>query len=421
MDRVCLDHLASTPLLPEALAAMEPYWRAHYGSPSSLHQEGLRARAALTRAREQFAALIGAGSPDEILFTSGGTEAVNLALKGVAYAAQRRGHHLVVGATEHPAVLQSIEFLEKQGFTSTRVAVDGEGRLDPDAVRSAVTDRTILIGTHLANHDIGTIQPVAAVAQIAAERGIACFVDATTSGGWLPIDVATLGVNLLALAPHRFYGPKGVGVLYRNRRARLDGILHGGAQENGRRAGTENVPAIVGAGVAAEVAARELEGRLAHTGRLQRRLWAGLEARVSCIQLNGPPPGPERIPTSLNLSTEFIEGEGQALLCDMNGFAVATGSSCAGKSLKVPPVLNAIGLDPGLAQANLIVSLGKDNTGAQIDRFIEIFAGKVVPRLRGMSPRWDEFQRGTIDSVIAPRSSGGKFSGRAAGPSGRSA
>lgn len=417
MDRVCLDHLASTPLLPEAFEAMKPYLQEAWGNPASLHQEGLRAREALAAARTRLATMIGAESPEEILFTSGGTEALNLAVKGVAYANQRRGNHLVVSAIEHPAVLQSIEFLEKQGFACSRIPVDAEGRIDPAAVRAAITERTVLIGIHLANHDVGTIQPVAALAQIAAERGIACLVDATTSGGWLPIDVRALGVNLLALAPHRFYGPKGVGVLYRNRRARMVGLLHGGGQEQGRRAGTENVPGIVGAGVAAEVAARDLANRIAHTGRLQQRLWSGLAARVPYLKLNGPPPGPDRIPTSLNLSTEFIEGEGQALLCDMHGFAVATGSSCLSKSLKASHVLDAIGLDHTLARANLIVSLGKDNTDEQIDRFLDVFAGKVVPRLREMSPRWDDFQRGQIDSVIAPRGSGGKFIERAVGRS----
>jgi cysteine desulfurase len=419
MRQVYFDHLAATPLLPEALEAMLPFFRESFGNPSSLHRHGLRVRDALTKAREQVAHLIHAASPEEIFFTSGGTESANLAIKGVAYANQRRGTHLVVSAIEHPSVLQSIEFLEKHGFTCTRVNPDSLGRINPASVEHALTDQTILIGLHLANHDIGTIQPVAEVGEIAKARGIAYFVDASTSGGWLPIDVQAIGANLLSLAPHRFYGPKGVGVLYRNRRARLVSIQHGGVQEGGRRAGTENVPAIVGAGVAAEIAAQELEARRAHTGRLQKRLWEGLRERVTHIRLSGPEPGPERITTNLNLSTEFIEGEGQLLLCDMNGIAVASGSSCVSKSLKISHVLGAIGLDHALAQGNLILSLGKDNSDEDVDYFIEVFAEKVVKRLRSMSPMWDEFERGVIDSVIAPRGQGRAFAERAAGLSGR--
>lgn len=419
MRQVYFDHLAATPLLPEALEAMLPFFRESYGNPASLHRHGLRVREALNTARTRVAGLINAASPEEIFFTSGGTEAANLAIKGVAYANQRRGTHLVVSALEHPSVLQSIEFLEKQGFTCTRVGVDAEGRIKPDDIEAAVTDQTILIGLHLANHDIGTIQPVAEVGKIAAAKGIAFFVDASTSGGWLPIDVQAIGANLLSLAPHRFYGPKGVGVLYRNRRARIVSIQHGGVQEGGRRAGTENVPAIVGAGVAAEVAGRELEGRRATTGRLQQRLWQMLRERVPYVRLSGPEPGPDRISTNLNLSTEFIEGEGQLLLLDLNGIAVASGSSCVSKSLKISHVLGAIGLDHALAQGNLILSLGKDNTDEDVDYFIEVFAEKVVKKLRGMSPMWDEFERGVIDSVIAPRGRGATFSERASGLAGR--
>ncbi|MHB1308361.1 MAG: cysteine desulfurase family protein [Limisphaerales bacterium] len=403
MRRINFDHLSTTPCRPEVFESMKPFFVDGFGNPSSLHQEGLRAREALTRARRQIAAMIHAESPDEIVFTSGGTEAANLAVKGVAWANQRRGRHLVVSAIEHPAVLNSVGFLEQQGFTATRVKVDGEGRLNPDDVRAAVTDETILIAIHHANHDLGTLQPVAAIGELAAERGIAFLVDATTSGGWLPIDVQAMGANLLALSPHRFHGPKGVGILYRNRRARLVAIQHGGVQEEGRRAGTENVPAIVGAGVAAELAVRELAARTTQLARLQQRLWEGLRTRVPCVKLNGPDPGPDRIPTSLNVSTEFIEGEGQLLLCDLHGIAVASGSSCLGHALRISPTLEAIGLDPALAQGNLILSLGQDNTAEEVDRFLDVFADIVVPKLRSMSPSWEDYQRGSIDSVASPR------------------
>jgi len=396
---------------------MRPYFAESFGNPSSLHHDGLRARDALARARQQVAALINAGSPDEIFFTSCGTEAANLAIKGVAYANQRRGNHLVVSEIEHPAVLNSVEFLEKQGFTSTKVKVDREGRIKAEDVQAALTDSTILIAVHHVNHDIGTIEPIQEIGQIAAEKGIAFFVDATASGGWLPIDVQAMGANLLSLSPHRYYGPKGVGVLYRNRRARLVSIIHGGVQESGRRAGTENVPAIVGAGVASESALQGLAERITHTATLQKRLWNGLRENIPYIKLNGPELGPGRISTTLNISTEFIEGEGQLLLCDMNGIAVASGSSCVSKSLKISHVLAAIGLDHALAQGNLILSLGKDHTGEEMDYVVEAFS-RIVTRLRGMSPTWDEFQKGIIDSAIAPMGRGGAPTDRAAAASG---
>jgi len=372
---------------------MLPFFSESFGSPASLHRHGLRARDALDKARAQFAELIHAESPDDIIFTSGGTEAANLAVQGTAYANQRRGKHIVTSAIEHPAVLNSIEFLEKQGFASTQVKVDSEGRINPADVRAALTEQTILVCVQHANHDIGTIQPIREISAITAERGIPLYVDANISGGWMPIDVQELGASLLTLSQHRFYGPKGVGVLYRNRRARVSSIIHGGVQEGGRRAGTENVPAIVGAGVAAELAATDLTHRLTHTARLQRRLWEGLKANIAHLKLNGPEPGPRRISTNLNLSIEFVEGEGVMLLADLQGFAMTSGTSCVNKSLKVSPVLSAIGLPHSLAQAAIILSLGKDNTEQEIDSVIQALP-KIVAKLRGMSPAWDEFQRG---------------------------
>src|SRR6266545_1377599 len=276
MRRIFLDHQSTTPLLPEAFEAMKPFLAEDFGSPASLHQLGLRARDALATARAQVAALVNAESPDEIIFTSGGTESANLAVKGAAYANQRRGDHIVINEIEHPSVINSVEFLEKRGFQCTRVKVDPEGFVDPADVRAALTENTILICVHHVNHDIGTIEPIREIGELAADRGIPLFVDAAASGGWLPIDVQALGVQLLSLSPHRFYGPKGVGVLYRSRRARLTSVLHGGVQEGGLRAGAENVPAIVGGGVAAEMAARELAERTSHTTGLQQTLWDGL-------------------------------------------------------------------------------------------------------------------------------------------------
>src|SRR5438034_1363328 len=316
MRRVFLDHQATTPVLPEVFEAMKPFFTEACGSPSSLHQLGLRSRDALALARAQVAALINAESPDEIVFTSGGTESANLAVKGTAYANQRHGDHIVMSEIEHPSVIKSVEFLEKRGFHCTRVKVDAVGFVDPADVRAALTEKTILICIHHVNHDLGTIEPIRKIGELAMAKGIPFFVDAVASGGWLPIDVRAMGVKLLSLSPHRFYGPKGVGVLYRNRRARLSSILHGGVQEGGLRAGTENVPALVGAGVAAEIALRELPRRLAHAAKLQKRLWEGIHRGVPCVKLNGPRPGPQRLRTNLNISAEFIEGEGLALMLD---------------------------------------------------------------------------------------------------------
>jgi cysteine desulfurase len=402
MRKVFLDHQTTTPLLPEVFEVMEPYFRDAFGSPSSLHHHGLQAREAVADARARVASMINAESPDNIIFTSGGTEAANLAVKGSAYAGERRGNHIVMTEIEHPSVIQSVEFLEKHGFTCTRVKVDAEGRVDPADIREALTDRTILIGVHHANHDIGTIQPLEEIARVANQAGIPLYVDAGASGGWLPIDVQAMGVKLLSLAPHRFYGPKGVGVLYRHGRARLRGLIHGGAQEGGFRAGTENVPAIVGAGAAASIALKEMGQRTRRTTDLQQALWSGIRNAIDYVKLNGPPPGPMRIGTNLNLSVEFVEGEGLVLMLDLQGIAVSTGPSCLSKSLKVSPVLSAIGVEHSLAQGSITLSPGKDNTVAEADLAVGAIA-RVVRKLREISPAWGEFQRGAIDSVIAPR------------------
>ena len=293
----------------------------------------------------------------------------------------------------------SVAFLEKQGFTATRVPVDRQGTIQLDSLRAALTDQTSLLCVHHANHDIGTIQPLEQIAGIARDKGIPVFVDAVASAGWLPIDVEALGISLLALSPHRFYGPKGVGVLYRNRRVRLASVLHGGDQEQGHRAGTENVPAIVGGGIAAVRALGGLAHRSREVEHLQRRLWDRLKVQVPYLGLNGPEPGPNRIGTNLNLSAEFTEGEGQLLSLDMAGVAVASGTSCVTRAVKVSPVLEAIGLPRGLALASIIMTLGKDNTEAEIDYTVEAYA-KVVERLRGMSPHWDEFNAGRIGSLL---------------------
>ena len=388
--RIYLDHLSTTPLLSAAGEAMRPFLGEQFGSAGSIHQWGLAARDAVNTARAQFAAFTNAESPESIVFTSSGTEAVNLALKGLAWHPRRKGTHIVCSTIEHPAVLGAIEFLKRDGITCTRVPVDRAGRIDPERVRAAMTDETFLLVTHAANYDIGTIQPLAKLGQIANDAGAAFLVEANYAGGWLPLDVQALGIDLLTLAPHRFYGPKGVGVLYRNRRTRLAPLIHGGVQEGGLRAGAENVAAIVGAGVVADVTARELSDRIKHVSAMQRRVWSGVQRSIEHVHLNGPEPGTDRLVTNLNISPAGTEGEGLMLMCDAQGIAIGSGTACTLKALKASPVLEAIGVPADLAKAAVLVSPGKDTTADEADRFVAVF-GKMVQRLRAMSPSWEEF------------------------------
>ncbi len=393
MPTIFLDHQSTTPLLPEALEAMQPWLGEKFGNASSLHQLGLEAREALDRARIQVAALLGADEPDEIFFTASGTESCNWALKGVAWGNQRRGNHMIISATEHFAVLQAAEWLATQGFCVTKLPVDSHGLVSPDDVRRAITDKTIIISIHHVNHEIGTIQLLAEIGRIAAEHGIAFHTDAVASAGWVPIDVREFGVNLLSIAPHRFYGPKGVGVLWRNRNVKLAPLLHGGFQERGQRSGTEDVAAIVGAGVAAEIAARELSSRSKTVARLRKKLADGIVNQIDHVRLNEQPG--TSAPHLLNVSVEFIEGEAMVLSLDIKGICVASGSACVSKAQKLSHVLTAIGCPADLAQGSVLFSLGKDNTDAEIETALDVFP-KVVERLRGMSATWAEFQRGEI-------------------------
>ncbi len=370
--RVYLDHLSGTPLAPEVREAMRPFFLEHH------HR--LAAREAIATAREQCAQLIGS-IPEEILFTSSGTEANNLAIKGTAFAQRERGNHIVLSNIEHPAIEQSVAWLEENGFTATHVPVDAEGFISPNAIAEAITDQTILIATHHASHDLGTLQNITAIGAIAAERVIPFLVDATASGGWLPINVHTANIALLTLAPHRFGGPQGVGVLYHNRRCPLAPIIHGGAQEDGFRAGTENLAAIVGAGAAAALPPIDVTA-------LQRQLHEGLLKTIEPVRLNGAALGAGRLPSHLNYSIEGIEGEGLALALDLQGIAIASGAACVTKNLAVPPALTAIGLDAASAKGNVLLSLGRDTTAADIDHVLELIP-KQVEKLRSLSPAWD--------------------------------
>jgi cysteine desulfurase len=405
MRQIYFDHQSATPVLPEVIEAMRPFFAASFGNPASRHRHGLLAREALEKARAQVGAFLRAESPEEIIFTGDATEAANLAVKGTALARRRHGGHLVVSQIEHSSVLASAEFLEARGLACTRVGVDAEGMIDPGRVQEALREETVLIAVHHVNHEIGVLEPVAKIGALAREQGVPFYVDADAGAGWFPLDVREMGAGLLSFSPQRFGGPKGVGVLYQNRRAPLAPLLHGGPQENGRRAGVENVPAIVGAGVAVEIAGREMARRRAHCARLQERLWDGLRAGIPGIKLNGPAPGPARQPGNLNFSVEFIEGESQMLLCDMQGIAVASGSACAGSGGKSSHVLEALGLPAALARGNLILSLGPTNTAEEVDCFLAAFP-KIVAKLRGLSPTWEEFQRGLTRPVVEPVEAG---------------
>ena len=378
--RVYLDHLSGGALAPEVSAAMRPWLEEIPGNTASLHQHGLKARDALDTAAAQCAAKIGAAA-DDLVFTSSGTEANNLAVKGVAEAQRERGTHLILSNIEHPSIDQSVAWLEQQGFTATRVPVDREGRLSVEAVTEAITEQTILIATHHANHDLGTVQNLPALGALAGERGIPLLIDATASGGWLPVDVTAHSISLLTLAPHRFGGPQGVGVLYRNPRVPLAPQLHGGVQQDGLRAGTENLAAIVGAGAASALPAIEVTP-------LQQQLHGGLLKRIRQMTLNGPEPGPDRLPTQLNYSLAGLEGEGLALALDMQGVAIASGAACVTQTLAIPPALAAIGLDAAQAKGNVLLSLGRDTTAADVNQVLEIIP-KQVDKLRTLSPTWD--------------------------------
>lgn len=386
MPKIYLDYLTATPLHPEVRAAMAPYLEERFGSPAALNLYGMQARDALKEAREKLATFINAPSPDDLICTSDGTEAMNLAVKGVAWANRSRGCHIVMSAIEHPGIDRSAEFLAGQGFEITRLPVDEVGRIDPAVVAAALRDDTILVATHIANHDLATLQPVREIGELVAARGIPFYVDAEAATGWLPVDVRELRASLLSFSPARFYGPKGVGVLYRSGRVPLTSLIHGGEQEHGHRAGNENISAIVGAGVAAELATAAMVDRGDRLSALQQQLWQGIAAAIPDVRLNGPPPdgGRRRSLHALNISFAGVEGEGVALAADLKGLVIASGPACRGKAVKVSPTLQAIGVPDDLARATVLLSLGNETTPGEIDAATDILA-KVVERLRSLN------------------------------------
>lgn len=384
MNRIYLDHAATTPADPRVVEAMLPYWSGRFGNPSSIHSLGLETRKAVAEAREKVALLIGAGS-GEIIFTSGGTEADNLAVKGVAAANAQRGRHIVTTGIEHHAVEGSCRYLEGQGFRVSFVGVDRYGMVDPREIEAAVTDQTILISVMHANNEVGTVQPIEEIGRMARSRGICFHTDAVQTAGHTPVNVDELGVDLLAISGHKLYGPKGVGVLYVRQGTRIAPLIHGGGQERGLRSSTENVPGIVGLGRAAEIAGAEMAAEAEHVTRLRDRLADGLLQRIPQVRLNGHPV--RRLPNNVNVSVASVEGEALAVSLDQEGIAASTGSACSSETMEASHVLRAMGVPVELARGSVRFSLGRDTTEADIDHVMEAFP-RIVGKLRAVSPLW---------------------------------
>jgi cysteine desulfurase len=383
------DHVATNPLDPRVLEAMMPYFKEEFGNPQSVYDLGIRAREAVEKAREKVASLINA-KPSEIIFTSSGAESNNFALRGIALARQNEGRHVIVSKVEHHSILNSARFLEKSGFTVTFLPVDKYGMVDPDTVKKSITKETTLISIIHASSEVGTIQPIKEIVKIAKEHNIVVHTDAVASTGNIPVDVKDLGVDLLSMAAHQFYGPKGAGALYVREGLRIVPLIYGGIQEGGRRAGTENVPAIVGMGVAAELAKKELPERMAHVKKLRDKLVKETMARIENIYFTGHPE--ERLPGHASFCVEFIEGEAMLLMLAAKGIYGASGSACSSKALKASPILLSMGIPAQLAQGSVVFSLGKDNTEEEIDYFINEFP-QIIKRLREISPYqkgWEE-------------------------------
>ncbi len=389
MRKVYLDNAATTPLLPEVREAMMPYLGETFGNPSCLHGWGDEPREAMETARAQVAQLIGADA-EEIIFTGSGTESNNFAVKGLALAQQTKGKHVVVSAIEHFSVLHSARTLEKWGFELSLVPVDRYGVVDPDDVRRSLRKDTVLVSIMHANGEVGTIEPIHEIAMITRERKIPFHTDAVATAGTIPVNVSDLGVDALSLAGNQFYGPKGVGALWIKKGVRVIPLLDGGVQEGGRRAGTENVPAIVGLGKAVELAKTHMAGRARQLTPLRDRLLKELPGRIEHSVITGHPQN--RLPGNASFCVEFIEGESMLMLLNSKGIAVSSGSACTSRALKASHVLIAMGLSHEIAQGSILFTLAIDNTNEDIDYVLETMP-PIVDRLRQMSPLYAKFTK----------------------------
>lgn len=388
MRKVYLDHAANNPLLPEVREAMLPFLGDRFGNPSSLHDWGDPVREAVDKAREQVAGLIGAGEPEEVIFTANGTESNNFAIKGLALAQQNKGKHIVISAIEHFSVMNSARTLEKMGFEITLVPVDKFGVVDPEEVEKSIRPDTILVSIMHANGEVGTIEPIQEIGKITREKKVVFHTDAVATCGVLPVNVKDLGVDALSLAGNQFYGPKGSGALWVRHGVRIIPLLDGGIQEGGRRAGTEDVPAIVGMGQAAEVAAKEMNNRAQKMIPIRDRLLVQLPARVGHMIVTGHPQN--RLPGLGSFCVEFVEGESMLMLLNSKGIAVSSGSSCTSRALKASHVLIAMGLSHEIAQGSILFTLGLENQAEDIDYVLEVMP-PIVDTLRQMSPLYSKF------------------------------
>ena len=386
MNRVYMDNAATTPVSPAVLEKMLPYFSECYGNANSIHSTGLDARKALNAARKKVAAALNS-NPEEVYFTSGGSESDNWALKGVAFANRKKGNHIITSAIEHHAILHTCEWLEKQGFEITYVPVDADGLVNPADVEAAITDKTILISIMAANNEIGTIEPIEEIAKIAHAHHVLFHTDAVQAIGAIPVDVRAIGCDLLSLSGHKFHGPKGVGALYIKQGTRIDNLIHGGAQERGRRASTENVAGIVGMAEAIELATANIPEKAARISALRDQLIDGLTA-LPYVRLNGH--RTKRLPGNVNVSVRFIEGESLLLRLDLAGVAASSGSACTSGSLDPSHVLLAIGLPHEIAHGSLRLSLSDTTTQEEVDYVLSVLPG-IIEYLRDMSPLYNDF------------------------------
>jgi len=383
---IYMDHSATTYVRREVVEAMAPYHSEHFGNPSSIYSIARESKKAIDAARLQVATALGA-EPDEIYFTSGGSESDNWAIKGVAFANRKKGNHIITSAIEHHAVLHTCQYLEKEGFTVTYLPVNQYGLVDPADLEKAITDKTVLISIMYANNEIGTIEPIAELGAIARKHKIPFHTDAVQAVGNVRIDVKVQNIDMLSLSAHKFYGPKGVGVLYIRKGTKIDNLIHGGGQERRRRAGTENIAGIVGLGKAVELATADIEGHNRKIRALRDRLMSGILAKIPHSRLNGHPV--KRLPGNINISFEFIEGESMLLWLDDEGICASTGSACTSGSLEPSHVLLATGLPVEISHGSLRLTLGNINTDADVDFVLEVLP-KVVSRLREMSPLYQK-------------------------------
>lgn len=387
MKKVYLDNNATTRMREEVLEAMLPYYKDIYGNASSVHEFGRSARRGIDDAREKVARLLGASSAEEVVFTSGGTESDNFAIKGAANALKSKGNHIITSTIEHHAVFNTCKFLEKEGYKVTYIKVDKNGVVDLDELKRSITDKTILITIMHANNEVGTIEPIEEIAALAKEKGVYFHTDAVQAVGKIPFEVKNLNIDLLSMSGHKIYGPKGIGALYIRKGTKITPQMQGGHHEMGRRAGTENVAGIVGLGKAAELAKKEVLEEGIKLKDLRDYLYRGIASNIEDVRLNGHPE--KRLANTLNVGFKFLEGESIILNLDMEGVAVATGSACTSGSLEPSHVLTAMGVDPAETQGSIRFSLGRDNTKEDMDYVIGVLP-PIIKRLRDMSPLYEK-------------------------------